>query len=277
MLLPSQATKIILVGIARSGEVPYRFGSLHLTKGSIFQACDNIWLLALSWGWGIHRVSPSAPMSVFCVREPDSVTMFWSNHIPDRKQMIGSILVHTVLGLPWWHSGKESPCQCWRHRVWFLGQEDPPEEEMATHSSTLAWEIPWTEKPGGLQSMGSRRQMTEHASKCSVYFGLTPGQDHRWILRGWLKCMSRVCALESVWLWFCYCGPPWVLVSGADSRGSVKRESSWPVCCRCSVGRSWLRYWCYPWTFSLTCELIGGECAWFHSWVTTLHCPEPYI
>ena len=35
-----------------------------------------------------------------------------------------------------------------------LGQEDPPEEEMATHSSVLAWKIPWTEEPGGLQSMG---------------------------------------------------------------------------------------------------------------------------
>ena len=37
------------------------------------------------------------------------------------------------------------------------GQEDPLEEEMATHSSTLAWEIPWTEEPGRLQSMGSQR------------------------------------------------------------------------------------------------------------------------
>ena len=36
-----------------------------------------------------------------------------------------------------------------------LGPEDPLEEEMATHSSILAWEIPWTEEPGGLQSMGS--------------------------------------------------------------------------------------------------------------------------
>ena len=34
-----------------------------------------------------------------------------------------------------------------------LGQEDPLEKEMATHSSTLAWKIPWTEEPGGLQSM----------------------------------------------------------------------------------------------------------------------------
>ena len=38
-----------------------------------------------------------------------------------------------------------------------LGQEDPLEKEMATHSSILAWRIPWIEEPGGLQSMGSQR------------------------------------------------------------------------------------------------------------------------
>ena len=38
-----------------------------------------------------------------------------------------------------------------------LGREDPLEKEMATHSSSLAWKIQWTEKPGGLQSMGSLR------------------------------------------------------------------------------------------------------------------------
>ena len=42
-------------------------------------------------------------------------------------------------------------------RVQSLGQEDPLEEGMATHSSVLAWKIPWTEEPGGLQSRGSER------------------------------------------------------------------------------------------------------------------------
>ena len=42
-------------------------------------------------------------------------------------------------------------------QVWTLGREDPLEKEMATHSSTLAWRIPWTEEPGGLQSTGSQR------------------------------------------------------------------------------------------------------------------------
>ena len=42
-------------------------------------------------------------------------------------------------------------------QVQSLGQEDPLEKEMATHSSVFAWEIPWTEEPGGLQSMRSQR------------------------------------------------------------------------------------------------------------------------
>ena len=45
----------------------------------------------------------------------------------------------------------------WETWVRSLGQEDPLEKGMATHSSILAWRIPWTEDPGGLQSMGSQR------------------------------------------------------------------------------------------------------------------------
>ena len=41
-----------------------------------------------------------------------------------------------------------------------LGQEGPLEEEMATYSSILAWKIPWTEEPGGLQSMGLQKSQT---------------------------------------------------------------------------------------------------------------------
>ena len=45
----------------------------------------------------------------------------------------------------------------WETWVRSLGQEDPLEKEMATHSSILAWKISWTEEPGGLQSMGLQR------------------------------------------------------------------------------------------------------------------------
>ena len=54
--------------------------------------------------------------------------------------------------LPGGPDGKESACSAGD-----LGWEDPLEKEMATYSSTLAWRIPWTEDPGGLQSTGSQR------------------------------------------------------------------------------------------------------------------------
>ena len=46
-----------------------------------------------------------------------------------------------------------------------LGQDDPLEKGMATHSSVLAWRIPWTEEPGRLQSMGSRRARRDRVMK----------------------------------------------------------------------------------------------------------------
>ena len=45
----------------------------------------------------------------------------------------------------------------WETWIQFLGREDSLEKELATHSSTLAWKIPWMEEPGRLQSMGSQR------------------------------------------------------------------------------------------------------------------------
>ena len=58
-----------------------------------------------------------------------------------------SLVAQTVKHLP----------AVWETQVPSLGWEDPLEKEMATHSSTLAWKIPWTEEPGGLQSMGLQR------------------------------------------------------------------------------------------------------------------------
>ena len=52
---------------------------------------------------------------------------------------------------------RKNPPAVLEMRVRSLGQEDPMEKEMATHSSILAWRTPWTEEPGGLQSMGSQR------------------------------------------------------------------------------------------------------------------------
>ena len=53
--------------------------------------------------------------------------------------------------------------------VLFLGREDPLEESMATHSSILAWKLPWTEEPGRLQSMGLQRVTTKQHVCLFVY------------------------------------------------------------------------------------------------------------
>ena len=55
-------------------------------------------------------------------------------------------------------------------RVQSLDQEDPLEKEMTTHSSILAWEILWTEEPGGLQSMGSKELDTTERLMFSLHF-----------------------------------------------------------------------------------------------------------
>ena len=63
------------------------------------------------------------------------------------------------MSLPRGLSSQESTCNAGVEdtQAQSLGWEDPLEKEMATHSSILAWRIPWAEEPGGLQSMGSQR------------------------------------------------------------------------------------------------------------------------
>ena len=63
-------------------------------------------------------------------------------------------------GFPGGTRGKGPVCQCTRHKRWIrsLGREDPLEEDMATHSSILAWRTPWIEEPSRLQSMGLQSQ-----------------------------------------------------------------------------------------------------------------------
>ena len=63
----------------------------------------------------------------------------------------------------------------WETWVRSLGWEDPLEKEMATHSSILAWRIPWTEEPGGLQSTGSQRVGHDRATSLSPKSNLWKG------------------------------------------------------------------------------------------------------
>ena len=69
------------------------------------------------------------------------------SHLFLTQNMWASLVAQTVKNLP---AMQET-------QIPSLGWEDPLEKEMATHSSILAWRIPWTENPGGLQSMGLQR------------------------------------------------------------------------------------------------------------------------
>ena len=85
----------------------------------------------------------------------------------------GSVLMAHSLFLDWAHgrnnlSTDRFPKWSHDHKFW-MSYSLPSEKAMAPHSSTLAWKIPWTEKPGGLQSMGSRRVGLDWATSLSLF------------------------------------------------------------------------------------------------------------
>ena len=65
----------------------------------------------------------------------------------------------------------KNPPEVQQTQVWSLGWEGPLEKKMATHSSILAWKIPWREEPGGLESMGSKRIRHNRAANTSSFLG----------------------------------------------------------------------------------------------------------
>ena len=107
--------------------------------------------------------------------------------------------------------------------VWFLGQEDPLEKGMATHSSTLAWRIPWREQPGRLQPMGSLR--VGHDWATSLHFTFENG-----ILQCTLLCLVSLTPLCCFLL--CFLASP----SGmCDLRSPTRERIGTPAAEVCSL------------------------------------------
>ena len=86
------------------------------------------------------------PQSQFCLSSKPTAPHYHAEKYHSNPKET-SLVAQTVKHLP----------TTWETRVRFLGGEDPLEKEVATHSSILAWKIPWTEEPGRLQSMGLQR------------------------------------------------------------------------------------------------------------------------
>ena len=101
----------------------------------------------LIWSWDCHIVStePQPQSSYKPPLLPRHSVFHWI-------KTFKIIAYPTYPGFPGSSVSKEPACHC-RRQVQSLGWEDPLEKEMATHSNILAWEIPWTEKPGKLLSM----------------------------------------------------------------------------------------------------------------------------
>ena len=103
----------------------------------------------------------------------------------------------------------------WETQVQSLGQEDPPEKEIAIHSRTIAWKIPWTEEPGRLQSMGSQR--VGHNWATSLSLSALYNRSY-FVLKSSLKQMKQDAAEPNSWR-DCPDSPP-------SGRSSLREASS---------------------------------------------------
>ena len=118
-------------------------------------------------------------------------------------------------------------------QVWSLSWEDPLEKEMATHSSILAWRIPWKEKPGRLQSTGSQRVAHDWATSFSFYqrkhtcIHITSA-DRTWPPNNsgphpWSDCPGKS--------WAPWRSPQWVSLCVLVGKGKKRRARTvyWPL------------------------------------------------
>ena len=119
---------------------------------------------------GIEPGSPAFQADSLPAELPRKPRMLWGvnklthlkyieESLMPQNDVLATVIAFTVIGLPAGVRGKKPACQCRKHKrgVQSLGREDPLEEEMATHSSILAWRMLWTEEPGRLQSIELHR------------------------------------------------------------------------------------------------------------------------
>ena len=112
--------------------------------------------------------------------------------------------------------------EMWETQVRSIGREDPLEEGMATHSSVLTWRIPWTEEPGGLQSMGSQRvghdwsdSMCKHILGKYMLMNIISSSCTDLLIIVWCPTLSFCMAfvLKSTFFLYEYCYPNFLVIS----------------------------------------------------------------
>ena len=108
----------------------------------------------------------------------------------------------------------------WETHVQFLGQEDPLEEGMATHSSILAWRIPWTEEPGRIQSMGLQRVRHDWATNT---FLRKQEEGTCNLNKRQLRSHKMLSHFSCIWL----CATLWTVASQAPLPMGFSRQEYW--------------------------------------------------
>ena len=136
----------------RMHSVPFPKVLLKINSGKTCRTSPwwKCWVSVISWTY-------------FPIQSLLNPSMGWSLPASEAVYSLGSAL--TVRGFPGGSDGKDSTCNA-GDQFQSLGWEDPPRKGMATHSSILAWRIPWAEEPGGLQSVGSGRVRYRWANLC---------------------------------------------------------------------------------------------------------------
>ena len=144
----------------------------------VFVVARRVSLVALSGGCSLGMVCRLLSAAVSLIVE-HGLSGEWASAVvvPGSRAQTQQLWC-VGLAAPW--TAVSSRARDWTHfscidRVPSLDQEDPLEQNMATHSSVLAWRIPWTGKPGGLQTMGSQRIRHDWARKPDTVFVAADG------------------------------------------------------------------------------------------------------
>ena len=149
---------------------------LTLTLGSLwdssFVKTQNPWSQCRSPSAMAVISNSNFPGALETLVQINSLLFFVKNSFtPEEKWGVFSLYLQSTTHLDWGFPGGSAvetlPVKL-ETRDWSLGQRDPLEKEMTAHSSILAWEIPWTEEPGGLQSMGLQRVGHDWAAEHEV-------------------------------------------------------------------------------------------------------------
>ena len=140
------------------------------------------WVWSLGWEDPLENGTPTHSSFILAWRIP------WT-------------VIHHHLSFPGGSDGKESACNAGDSNS-IPGWGRSPEKEMATHSSVVAWRIPWTEKPGGLQSMGSQRVGHDWATNTFTFIHSLKISGIFWtkkqFQRGWVSSLRQKQSLDDV-------------------------------------------------------------------------------